>query len=57
MEAYSAYRVKICGYSHIFRQTMELYRDAVKFFITVADREWDSLCMLDSKRKNNQMVF
>ena len=55
MEGYSAYRVKICEYNRIFRQTTELYRLAVKFFLSVAEREWDSLSGLDSNRKNNQM--
>lgn len=55
MEGYSAYPVKIEGYNRIFRKTTELYRRAVEFFISVADREWDSLSGMDANRKNNQM--
>ena len=44
MEAYSAYRVKICGYSSIFRQTTELYREAVGSIASYRSRmeAWES---------------
>jgi len=55
MVEYSSYRVKIKNYNQILRQTVELYRAAVEFFIRVADKEWDCLSSLDSNRKNNEM--
>ena len=43
MKVYSSYKVKIKHYNNIFKQTVELYRNAVSFFINVCDKEWDIL--------------
>lgn len=43
MNIFSSYRVKIKHYNHIFEQTVEIYRNAVSFFIDVCDKEWDGL--------------
>ena len=43
MKVYSSYKVKIKHYNNIFKQTVELYRNAVSFFINVCDKEWDTL--------------
>lgn len=43
MKVYSSYKVKIKHYNNIFKQTVELYRNAVSFFIDVFDKEWDTL--------------
>lgn len=43
MNIFSSYKVKIKHYNHIFEQTVEIYRNAVSFFINVCDNEWDAL--------------
>ena len=43
MNIFSSYKVKIKHYNHIFEQTVEIYRNAVSFFIDVCDNEWDVL--------------
>ena len=43
MKVYSSYKVKIKHYNNIFKQTVELYRNAVSFFIDVCDKEWNTL--------------
>ena len=43
MNIFSSYKVKIKHYNHIFEQTVEIYRNAVSFFIDVCDKEWDIL--------------
>ena len=43
MKVYSSYKVKIKHYNNIFKQTVEIYRNAVSFFIDVCDKEWDVL--------------
>ena len=51
MNIFSSYKVKIKHYNHIFEQTVEIYRNAVSFFIDVCDKEWDVLEPLKSKEK------
>ena len=46
MNIFSSYKVKIKHYNHIFEQTVEIYRNAVSFFIDVCDKEWDVLELL-----------
>ena len=43
MNIFSSYKVKIKHYNHIFEQTVEIYRNAVSFFIDICDKEWDVL--------------
>ena len=43
MNIFSSYKVKIKHYNHIFEQTVEIYRNAVSFFIDVCDKEWNVL--------------
>ena len=43
MNIFSSYKVKIKHYNRIFGQTVEIYRNAVSFFIDVCDKEWDVL--------------
>lgn len=43
MNIFSSYKVKIKHYNHIFEQTVEIYRNAVSFFIDVCDNEWNVL--------------
>lgn len=51
MNIFSSYKVKIKHYNHIFEQTVEIYRNAVSFFIDVCDKEWSVLESLKSKEK------
>ena len=51
MNIFSSYKVKIKHYNHIFEQTVEIYRNAVSFFIGVCDKEWEVLEPLKSKEK------
>ena len=40
MQIFSSYKVKIKNYNKIFSQTVEVYRNAVTFFIDVCEKEW-----------------
>ena len=51
MNIFSSYKVKIKHYNHIFEQTVEIYRNAVSFFIDICDKEWNILEPLRSKEK------
>ena len=51
MNIFSSYKVKIKHYNHIFEQTVEIYRNAVSFFIDVCDKEWDVLEQLKNLEK------
>jgi IS605 OrfB family transposase len=60
MNIFSSYKVKIKHYNHIFEQTVEIYRNAVSFFINVCDKEWDvleSLKNLERCRKLEELTL
>jgi IS605 OrfB family transposase len=44
------YSQKIKHYNHIFRATVDAYRAAVDFFISVCMEEWDSLSILPASK-------
>lgn len=48
MKVYSSYKVKIKHYNKIFSQTVEVYRNAVSFFIDTCEKEWEVLESLKS---------
>lgn len=48
MKIYSSYKAQIKHYNHIFEQTVEVYKNAVSFFIDICDKEWDNLVDLRS---------
>lgn len=48
MNIYSMYSVKIKHYNHIFKQTVEIYRHAVDFYIDVALKEWKTVSAIES---------
>ena len=50
MKINSTYSVKIKHYSNIFKNTVLLYRDAVKFFIDVCLSEWDSVSVINNSK-------
>lgn len=51
MKEFSSYKVQLKHYNHIFEQTVELYRNAVSFFIDICDKEWNKLEDLRSKER------
>lgn len=53
MNIFSSYKVKIKHYNNIFKQTVEIYRNAVSFFIDVCDKEWTILEPLKSLERCN----
>ena len=60
MNIFSSYKVKIKHYNHIFEQTVEIYRNAVSFFIDVCDKEWhilESLNSLERCRKIEELTL
>ena len=60
MNIFSSYKVKIKHYNHIFEQTVEIYRNAVSFFIDVCDKEWgvlESLKNLERCRKIEELTL
>ena len=54
MNLYSTYSVKIKHYNNIFRPTVQIYRNAVDFFLEVILDKWDTISILktdmDKKR-------
>lgn len=60
MNIFSSYKVKIKHYNHIFEQTVEIYRNAVSFFIDVCAKEWDilePLKNLERRRKIEELTL
>lgn len=53
MEIISSYSVRIKEYSHIFDDTIHIYRQAVSYLIQVLDLEWNTIKDLSGKNKNN----
>ena len=53
MEIVSSYSVRIKEYSHIFDDTIHIYRQAVSYLIQVLDLEWNTIKNLWGKNKNN----
>ena len=50
MDIVSTYSVKIKDYNHIFKESIEQYRSAVKFFVDVCLREWNELSLINSNQ-------
>lgn len=46
MKIMTSYSVKIKNFNHIFKETVEIYRSAVDFFIDVINEEWNTLAGL-----------
>lgn len=55
MNIFSSYEVKIKHYNKIFEQTVEIYRNAVSFFINICDKEWHKLKDLRSLEQCREM--
>src|SRR5699024_11115231 len=55
MKLLSTYRIKIKEYRHIFKDTVNMYRHAVDFFLMVCDQEWENVSKI--KSSNYQMRY
>ena len=54
MRQYTSYSVKIKHYNHILRDTLDVYRNAVDFYISVCLAEWD---VIDKIGFNGEMLI
>lgn len=43
MKIYSSYKVKMKHYNKAFQDTVDIYRNAVSFFLNICGKEWDIL--------------
>ena len=43
MRIFTTYKVKIKHYNHIFKDTVNIYRKAVDYLITVCLNEWNNI--------------
>lgn len=56
MKIFSSYKVKIKHYSHIFQETIAVYRSAIDFLIEVCLQEWDSISVIRGNLLRQQYV-
>lgn len=56
MKVVTSYSVKIKTYNHIFRETVNMYRAAVDFFIGVCLSEWDNIVSVDGDKLRQRYV-
>ena len=50
-----SYRMRIKHYRTIFKDTLKIYRAALKYIINVCDKEWDTIKDLTGKEQINQI--
>ena len=55
MKLISTYSIKIKEYRHIFKETVNIYRHAVDFFLMVCDQEWVKISGISTSKY--QMTF
>lgn len=56
MLMYSAYKVKIKHYNHIFKDTISVYRTAVDYLIQVCLENWDSIISYEKLLEKQRFV-
>lgn len=56
MIVYSTYRKKIKNYNSILKATVEIYRRAVTFFLSVCLKEWDAISKIDKALERQSYV-
>lgn len=56
MLMYSAYKVKIKHYNHIFKDTISVYRTAVDYLIQVCLENWDSIVSYEKLLEKQRFV-
>ena len=56
MDIVSTYSVKIKEYNHVFKESIEQYRSAVKFFVDVCLKEWNELSLISNTQYQQSYV-
>ena len=56
MDIVSTYSVKIKEYNHIFKESIEQYRSAVKFFVDICLNEWNELSLISNTQYQQSYV-
>ncbi len=56
MKLISTYSVKIKNYNHIFKESVEQYRSAVRFFVDVVLAEWDDVSTIQGLKLQQSFV-
>ena len=56
MEQYTSYKCKIKHYNHIFKDTVKLYTDAVRFFLDVILENWNMISICTTSKKAYNLV-
>ena len=56
MKIFSTYSVKIKHYNNIFKETINIYREAVDFLIDVCLKEWDDISMIKGNLQRQRYV-
>ena len=56
MDIISMYSVRIKEYRHIFKESLQIYRSAVDFFIDVCLKEWDFISVIKGSKKQQSFV-
>ena len=56
MQIYTAYKVKIKHYNHIFKDTVAIYRNAVDYLIDVCTVNWDDVSDIGSSLRKQRYI-
>ena len=56
MKIFSTYSVKIKHYNHIFKDTINIYREVVDFLIDVCLKEWNDISSIKGNLKQQQYI-
>ena len=56
MQIYTAYKVKIKHYNHIFKDTVAIYRKAVDYLIDVCTVNWDDVSDIGSSLRKQRYI-
>ena len=56
MQIYTTYKVKIKQYSHIFKDTVAVYRNAVDYLIDVCNANWSELSQIDGSLNKQRYI-
>lgn len=56
MQIYTTYKVKIKHYSHIFKDTVAVYRNAVDYLIDVCNANWSELSQTDGSLNKQRYI-
>ena len=56
VKIFSTYSVKIKHYNHIFKDTINIYREVVDFLIDVCLKEWNDISSIKGNQKQQQYI-